>query len=203
MIGLPTETQEDLEGIDELGNRSAWLFKQVPAENRKGSVSITLSTACFVPKPFTPFQWYKQNTLEEFREKQFFLKDKIKNKKVKFNYHDAKTSLLEGVFARGDRRLTDVLIKAFELGCKFDGWQEYFQYDKWMEAFEACGVDPDFYTRERSYDEILPWDFIDVGVRKDFLIKEYENAVNGVVTGDCRDNCLGCGVNVDLIGREC
>ena len=99
--------------------------------------------------------------------------------------------------------MTDVLIKAFELGCKFDGWQEHFKYDKWMEAFEFCGVDPDFYRRERSYDEILPWDFIDVGVRKEFLIKEYENALNGVVTGDCRDNCLDCGVNVDLLGREC
>ncbi len=203
MIGLPTETTEDLDGIDELGNKSTWLFKQVPAENRKGSVSVTLSTAGFVPKPFTPFQWFKQNTLEEFREKQYYLKRKIKNKKVKFNYHDAETSVLEGVFARGDRRLTDVLIKAFELGCKFDGWQEFFDYGKWMEAFEACDVDPWFYTRGREFDEILPWDFIDVGVRKDFLIREYNNAVNEVVTGDCRDNCLGCGVNIDLIGREC
>ena len=203
MIGLPTETFEDLEGIDALGNKSTWLYKQVPSENRKGSVAVTLSTACFVPKPFTPFQWFKQNSIEEFREKQFFLKDKIKNKKVKFNYHDAHTSVLEGVFARGDRKLADVLIKAYELGCKFDGWQEHFNYEKWMEAFEICGIDPEFYTRERSYDEILPWDHIDVGVRKDFLIKEYENAVNGVVTEDCRDKCVGCGINIDLIGREC
>lgn len=203
MIGLPTETFEDLEGIDTLGNKSTWLYKQVPAENRKGSVAVTLSTACFVPKPFTPFQWFKQNSIAEFREKQFYLKDKIKNKKIKFNYHDAHTSVLEGAFARGDRRLADVIIKAYELGCKFDGWQEHFKYDKWMEAFEACGIDPDFYTRERSYDEILPWDHIDVGVRKEFLIKEYENAVNGVVTEDCRDKCVGCGINIDLIGREC
>jgi radical SAM family uncharacterized protein len=203
MIGLPTETKEDVGEIEDVGNRAVWLYKQVPAEDRQGSVAVTLSVGCFVPKPFTPFQWFKQNTLEEFKEKQFYLKDKILNKKIKFNYPDPKTSILEGVFARGDRRLTDVLIKAFELGCKFDGWQEHFDYDKWMEAFDSCGVDPQFYNRERSFDEILPWDFIDVGVRKEFLIKEYDNAVNAVVTGDCRDNCLGCGVNVDLIGREC
>lgn len=203
MLGLPTETFEDLDGINDLGNKSTWLYKQVPAENRRGSVSVTLSTACFVPKPFTPFQWFKQNSIEEFREKQFYLKDKITNKKVKFNYHDAHTSVLEGVFARGDRRLSEVLIKAFELGCKFDGWQEYFDYELWMKAFEACDIDPDFYIRERAYDEILPWDHIDVGVRKDFLIREYENAIKGVVTEDCRGNCVGCGINVDLIGREC
>ena len=203
MIGLPTETFEDLDGIDALGNRATWLYKQVPSENRKGSVNVTLSTAGFVPKPFTPFQWFKQDTMEEFKKKQYYLKDKIKNKKVKFNYHDAETSVLEGTFARGDRRLTDVLIRAFELGCKFDGWSDFFDYKKWMQAFEECDVDPAFYRRERSYDEILPWDFIDVGVRKEFLIKEYENAIKGVLTEDCRDNCLGCGLNIDLIGREC
>lgn len=203
MLGLPTETFEDLDGINDLGNKATWLYKQVPVEQRRGSVSVTLSTACFVPKPFTPFQWFKQNSIEEFREKQFYLKDKITNKKVKFNYHDAHTSVLEGVFARGDRRLSEVLIKAFELGCKFDGWQEYFNYELWMAAFEALDMDPFFYIRERSYDEILPWDHIDVGVRKSFLIKEFENAVNGVVTADCRDKCVGCGLNIDLIGREC
>lgn len=203
MLGLPTETFEDLDGINDLGNKSTWLFKQVPAEKRKGSVSITLSTAGFVPKPFTPFQWFKQNTLEEFREKQYYLKDKITNKKVKFNYHDAETSVLEGAFARGDRRLSEVLIKAFEMGCKFDGWQEYFKYDIWMAAFKAVGVKPEWYTRARDYDELLPWDHIDVGVRKEFLIRENENAINAVVSGDCRGNCLGCGVNIDLIGREC
>jgi hypothetical protein len=135
--------------------------------------------------------------------KQKFLREKITNKKVKFNYHDAKTSVLEGSFARGDRRLSQVLIKAFELGCKFDGWQEFFDFKKWMQAFEACGIDYTFYNRERAYDELLPWDFIDVGVRKDFLIRENENAINGVVTADCREKCVGCGINIDLIGREC
>lgn len=203
MIGLPTETYEDIEGINDLGNRATWLFKQTPAENRKGSVSVTLSASNFVPKPFTPFQWMAQDTLETFKEKQKFLREKITNKKVKFNYHDAKTSVLEGSFARGDRRLSQVLIKAFELGCKFDGWQEFFDFKKWMQAFEACGIDYTFYNRERAYDEMLPWDFIDVGVRKDFLIRENENAINGVVTADCREKCVGCGINIDLIGREC
>lgn len=203
MLGLPTETFEDLDGINELGNKSTWLYKQVPQELRRGSVNITLSTAGFVPKPFTPFQWFKQNTLEEYREKQYYLKDQIKNKKVKFNYHDAETSVLEGVFARGDRRLSEVIIRAFEKGCKFDGWSEFFDFKKWMSAFEEVGVNPDWYTRARDYDELLPWDHIDVGVRKEFLIKENENAIKGLVTEDCRGNCVGCGVNIDLIGREC
>ena len=203
MIGLPTETYEDLEGINELGNKATYLYKQVPAENRRGSVSVTLSTACFVPKPFTPFQWFEQDSLETFKEKQKFLRNKINNKKVKFNYHDGKTSVLEGAFARGDRRLADVLITAFKSGCKFDGWQEYFDYDKWQAAFDSHGISMDFYTRGRAFDEILPWDFIDVGVRKDFLIKEYEKSLEGQVTPDCRGNCVGCGINIDLIGREC
>lgn len=203
MMGLPTETYEDLDGINDLGNRATYLFKTIPSEQRRGSVSVTLSASCFVPKPFTPFQWFKQDDLATFEAKQKYLRNQITNKKVKFNYHDAHTSILEGVFARGDRRLSEVLIKAFELGCKFDGWQEFFNYNKWMQAFEACDVDPSFYTRARSYDEILPWDFIDVGVRKAFLQRENENAIKGLVTEDCRGNCVGCGINIDLIGREC
>jgi radical SAM family uncharacterized protein len=203
MIGLPTETYDDLEGINELGNKATYLYKQVPLENRKGQVSVTLSTACFVPKPFTPFQWFEQDSLETFKEKQKFLRNKINNKKVKFNYHDGKTSVLEGAFARGDRRLADVLITAFKLGCKFDGWQEYFDFDKWQEAFDRHGLSMASYTRARDFDEILPWDFIDVGVRKEFLIKEYEKSLKEEVTPDCRGNCVGCGINVDLIGREC
>lgn len=203
MMGLPTETNEDLEGINELGNRAAYLFKTIPAELRKGSVAITLSTACFVPKPFTPFQWFEQDSLEKLREKQRFLRKTINNKKIKFNYHDAHTSVLEGAFARGDRKLSEVIISAFESGCKFDGWQEYFDFDKWVAAFEKNGLDYTFYNRARAYDELLPWDFIDVGVRKDFLQRENEAAINGIVTEDCRDNCAGCGVNIDLIGRDC
>lgn len=203
MLGLPTETFEDLEGINDLGNRAAYLHKCVPKELRNGPVSITLSTACFVPKAFTPFQWFEQDSIETFREKQIFLKKLVINKKLKFNYHDAKTSVLEGVFARGDRRLNEVLITAFEMGCKFDGWSEYFDFNTWKAAFDQHGVAFETYTRGRSYDEILPWDFIDVGVRKDFLIKEYENSLKGVVTADCREKCVSCGVNIDLIGREC
>lgn len=203
MIGLPTETYEDIDGINEIGNRVAFIHRKTPAEYRRSGLSVTISASCFVPKPFTPYQWFKQDSLETFKEKQKFLRNKVINKKLKFNYHDAKTSVLEGAFARGDRRLSEVLIKAYELGCKFDGWQEFFDYEKWMKAFEMVGLSVDFYNRERSYDELLPWDHIDVGVKKDFLIRENENSKAGVITEDCRDNCSGCGINVDILGREC
>jgi len=174
MMGLPTETYEDLDGINEIGNRTTHLYKTVKSEKKKGGVTVTISVACFVPKPFTPFQWQKQDSLNGFVEKQKYLREIITNKKVKFNYHEAQSSFLEAVFARGDRRLNEVLIKAFELGCKFDGWQEYFEYEKWMEAFEAVGIDPEFYTsRERDANEVFPWDFIDVGVTKNFLWREW------------------------------
>lgn len=195
MMGLPTETYEDLDGINEIGNRTTHLYKTIKSDKKKGGVTVTISVACFVPKPFTPFQWQKQDTLEGFIEKQKYLRGIITNKKVKFNYHEAQSSFLEAVFARGDRRLSDVLIKAFELGCKFDGWQEYFDYDKWMEAFKIIGVDPEFYTsRERTVDELFPWDFIDVGVTKKFLWREWENALAEKVSPDCRNNCHGCGI---------
>ncbi|MBN2899445.1 MAG: TIGR03960 family B12-binding radical SAM protein [Clostridia bacterium] len=195
MMGLPTETYEDLEGINEIANRTTYLYKTVQSPKKKGSVAVTISTACFVPKPFTPFQWQPQDTLETFIEKQKFLREIITNKKVKFNYHDAYGSFMEAVFARGDRKLNAVLIKAFELGCKFDGWQEYFDYDKWMQAFELCGIDPLFYTsRVRDVNELFPWDFIDVGVSKKFLYREWENALTGKVTPDCRNNCHACGI---------
>ncbi len=203
MIGLPTETYEDLDGINWVGNLATYLYKQTPPENRHGKVSVTLSASCFIPKPFTPYQWFKQNSLEEFKEKQEYLKKKITNKKVKFNYHDAETSILEGVFARGDRRLSDVLIEAHRLGCKFDGWIQFFDYDKWMEAFENVGIDPAFYRRERDFDEILPWDHIKVGVTKKFLLHEYKKSLRAETTKDCRNGCTGCGINFDLIGREC
>ena len=203
MMGLPTETLEDLDGINDMGNMVAYIHRKTPVELRRSGLSVTLSAACFVPKPFTPYQWFKQDSIETFVEKQKYLRNKITNKKIKFNYHDAKTSVLEGAFARGDRRLSEVLIKAYELGCKFDGWHEFFNYDKWMEAFELCGLDLDFYNRERAYDELLPWDHIDVGVRKEFLIRENENAKNEIVTDDCRDNCRGCGINIDLLGVDC
>lgn len=204
MIGLPTETLDDLYGINEIANLGAYIFKQVKPEDMKKSVQVTVSTSCFVPKPFTPFQWMAQDTVEQFYEKIDYLKSKLINRKVVYNYHDPKTSVLEGVFARGDRRLAKVIVKAFEKGAKFDGWQEYFNYNLWMEAFEECGVDPDFYTvRERAYDELFPWDMIDPGVSKEYLISEYENALKGITTQDCRDGCTACGVNVNIIGGAC
>lgn len=195
MMGLPTETFEDLDGINEIANKATYLYKITDSPKKKGGVTVTVSTACFVPKPFTPFQWQQQDTIDVFLEKQRYLRNIITNKKVKFNYHEAQSSYLEAVFARGDRRLNDVLIKAYELGCKFDGWQEFFDYDKWMEAFEACGVNPTFYTsREFEQDELFPWDFIDVGVTKKFLWREWEKALKAEVSPDCRGNCHACGI---------
>lgn len=204
MIGLPTETYEDLDGIEDVSNLATYLYKKTPMELRGKAVAVTTSASCFVPKPFTPFQWMPQDTLETFKEKQMYLKDRIKNKKIKFIYHDPKTSYLEGVFARGDRRLSKVVVRAFELGAKFDGWGEFFDLDIWEQAFKETGIDPHFYAnRERSYDEILPWDFIDIGVTKEFLIEENEKAVNGVLTKDCRSTCTGCGVNQGFLGGVC
>lgn len=204
MIGLPTETFDDLDGISEIANLGTFTFKQVKPEYMKKSVQVTVSTSCFVPKPFTPFQWMAQETIDGFYSKINHLKTKLINKKVVYNYHDPSTSVLEGVFARGDRRLGKVLHKAYELGCKFDGWAEYFDMKLWLQAFEACEIDPDFYTvRERSFDEFLPWDHIDAGVNKAYLLSEYQNAIKAECTEDCRLGCTGCGLNVNLIGGDC
>ena len=204
MIGLPTETFEDLDGISDIANLGTFTFKQVKPEYMKKSVQVTVSTSCFVPKPFTPFQWMAQETVDGFYSKINHLKSKLINKKVVYNYHDPSTSVLEGVFARGDRRLGKVLHKAYELGCKFDGWAEYFDMKLWLQAFEACEVDPDFYTvRERAFDEFLPWDHIDAGVNKAYLLSEYKKAVAAQCTDDCRLGCTGCGLNVNLIGGDC
>lgn len=204
MIGLPTEGQEDLEGIGDLGDRVAKIYYDMPKENRSGRLTVTLSASCFVPKPFTPFQWMAQDTLETFEEKQKVVKASIKDRAVKFNYHDAHTSFLEGVVARGDRRLGEALIRTWEKGSKFDGWQEYFVYENWMTAFEETGVDPYFFaSRERDYEEVLPWDFIDIGVTKPFLIRENEKATKAEVTQDCRQGCTGCGINVGLFQGGC
>lgn len=204
MIGLPTETVEDLDGINDIANLGTHTFKQVRPEYMKKNVQVTVSTSCFVPKPFTPFQWMPQDSLEQFKEKISHLKHKINNKKVVYNYHDPETSVLEGVFARGDRRLSKVILRAFELGCKFDGWQEFFNFELWQKAFETEHVDMSFYnTRVRSFDEFLPWDIIDAGVDKRYLELEYKRALNGEVTQDCREGCTGCGVNISIIGGEC
>ncbi len=196
MIGLPTETAEDVEGIAELAHKVLDTYYAIPKEERAKQINITVSTSSFVPKPFTPFQWEPMNTRDMLIEKQNMLKGAIRSKKIKYNWHDNKTSYLEGVFARGDRRLCEVIIRAVEKGCKFDGWDEHFKFDTWLEAFDELGVDPDFYcTRARSYDEILPWEHIDVGVTKKFLIRESEKARAGETTPNCREKCAGCGAN--------
>jgi radical SAM family uncharacterized protein len=205
MIGLPTETYEDLEGISTIGNRVTFAYKSLPREVRAlQDVAVTISTSTFVPKPFTPFQWMAQDNLETVKEKQSFLKKVITNKKIKYSYHDPYISMIEGVFARGDRRLGAAILKSFQMGSRFDGWDEFFKFDTWMKAFEEADIDYKFYSqRVRSYDEYLPWDHIDVGVNKAFLIEENERAVKSLVSPDCRDTCLDCGVNTCLMGGCC
>jgi len=193
MNGLPTETDEDIVGIAELAQKIVDLFYSEKRPHR--SVEVTVSVSCFVPKPFTPFQWEPQDSLESLERKQALLKNSIRTKKITYKYHDAKTSRLECVFARGDRRLAPALAEAVRQGQRFDSWDEFFDYDKWMKIFEQTGVDPDFYTTRRiGFDETLPWDHIDIGVTKRFLRREAEKAYAGVPTPDCRTQCSGCGV---------
>ncbi len=194
MIGLPTETEQDLKGIASLCEKITEKYYKLPKQQRPRPVQVTASSSCFVPKPFTPFQWDAQNTAEEFLQKAKTVKKEITKKQIKYNYHEAKLSSLEGVIARGDRKIAKVLYRAWQLGCKFDGWSDLFQYDKWVQAFEDTGIDPTFYAnRERSYDEILPWDHISVGVSKQFLINEREKALKEQVTPNCRQQCSHCG----------
>ncbi|MBP3359705.1 MAG: TIGR03960 family B12-binding radical SAM protein [Clostridia bacterium] len=194
MVGLPTETNEDVSAIAALAEKVLSVYFEIPKEERAKNINITVSTSNFVPKPFTAFQWEKQATRAEMIEKQDILKASIKSKRIRYNWHDDKTSYLEGVFARGDRRLSAVIKRAVELGCKFDGWNEHFNFELWMQAFDECGIDPDFYTaRRRDYSEILPWDHIDVGVTKSFFIKESEKAHRAETTANCREKCAGCG----------
>lgn len=204
MIGLPTEQEEDLIGIAQLGDSVAKMYYDRPKEQRAGRLTVTLSASCFVPKPFTPFQWMAQDSLFAFEDKQKLIKETIEDRSVRFNYHDGRTSFLEAVVARGDRRLAQVLIQAWEEGCRFDGWSECFSYEKWVKAFEKIGISPEFYAcRERDYSEILPWDFIDIGVSKTYLMGENEKAMKAQVTIDCREGCTGCGMNVKLFKGGC
>ena len=194
MIGLPTETYEDVEGIATLAQMVVDTYYSCENKPKGKSVTVTISTASFVPKPFTPFQWYGQNSREMLMDKQKHLKDSITTKKINYNYHDADTSFIEAVFARGDRRLAKSLELACEKGFRFDGWGDCFSLEKWLEVFEECGIDPDFYaTRERELDELLPWDFLDYGVKKEFLLKEREKAYDDAVTPHCRLKCSNCG----------
>ncbi|MCL2436586.1 MAG: TIGR03960 family B12-binding radical SAM protein [Clostridiales bacterium] len=189
MIGLPTETMEDLDGIVET-------VKNISRLCYKRRVKITVSVSNFVPKAHTPFQWEAQDSYEEFAQKHNYLRDKLKIKGVSFNYHDSSTSIIEGVLARGGRKVTEALIKAWEKGNKFDGWSEHFNYSAWKESFAEAGIDIDFYTaRKREYDEIMPWDIIE-SVSKEFLIKENEKAKRAETTKDCRQGCEQCGINM-------
>lgn len=203
MLGLPYETLEDVIGIADLGQRVVQKYYEVPKEVRKKGLKVTVSTSIFVPKPFTPFQWAPQDTMEDVRKKIEAVRGAIKSKQITYNWHESLVSYMEALFARGDRRLCDVLIKAFEKGARFDGWNQYFDFNIWKESLEECNVDGDFYAyRQREYDEILPWDFVDTGVSKEFLMRENERAKNAEVTPDCRQGCKNCGVNVNLEG-EC
>ena len=207
MLGLPTETDEDIEGIADLCNKVAKeFFDTVPKEERKnGPVQIVASTSFFIPKPFTPFQWASMNTKDEFIRKAYVTKNsimsQINQKRIKYNWHEADVSIMEGVFARGDRKVGQVILNAYQKGCLYDAWGEYYKNDVWMQTFEECGVDVDFYTtRERSLDEVFPWDFIDAGVTKSFLMKEWERALKEEVTLNCKDKCNGCGAGKFGVG---
>lgn len=196
MIGLPTETQADLEGIRDLARQAAGAYYAIPKGQRAKGLRITCSASVFVPKPFTPFQWCPQDTMETVQQKQAELRHLLHGiGGVTFNWHDPSTSYLEACFAVGDRRLGAVLYRAWELGCVLDGWSECFRYDLWMQAFRDCGLDPAFYAnRARGLDELLPWDHIDAGVSKAFLRREYEKALRAETTRDCRHGCNGCGL---------
>ncbi len=203
MLGLPTETDEDVIGIAELANK-VWQVWRENTPNRARGVTITLSTAFFVPKNGTPFQWEAQITPEEYLRRCKLLKDHIIGKSIHYNYHQSDLSMLEAVLCRGDRKLCDVLLRAHEKGCKMDGWSDYFDMDKWMEAFEECGIDPKWYAqRERDKDEIFPWETVSIGIPKKFFWREKEAAYRSEITPDCRKQCTGCGANLLYKGGPC
>ena len=196
MNGLPTETLEDIEGIASLSKRVIDAYFALPKEERPRGIGVTISVSCFVPKPFTPFQWEKQDSYDELIKKQEHLRANITDRRIKYTYHDAKISFIEAVFARGDRRLAPAIALAVEEGAIFDAWDEFFDYDRWIRAFSRTGVDPSFYTtRGFGLDEVLPWDIIDIGVTKEFLRRERDKAYAGKTTPSCAENCSGCGAN--------
>ncbi|WP_294344329.1 TIGR03960 family B12-binding radical SAM protein [uncultured Clostridium sp.] len=205
MVGLPYETVEDVKGIAHLGEKVVDEYYKIPKSERNRGLKVTISTSIFVPKPFTPFQWAPMDNLENVREKISALRGEIKSRAISYNWHETLVSYMEAVIARGDRRICDVIIKAYEKGARLDGWSEFFNYDIWMDAFKECDIDPDFYVhRERSYEEILPWDFVEIGVTKEFLKRENEKAKKASLTPDCRLGCTGCGVNRKAFAKgEC
>lgn len=203
MLGLPTETYDDVAGIAELAQKVVGEFYNNPDRPKGKGVQVNISVASFVPKPFTPFQWASQDTIDELINKQNHLLSSVKTKKISVSYHKVNISFLEGVFARGDRKLCDVVEYAWKNGCKFDSWDDSFLFDVWMDAFQKCGIDPLFYTsRKREYSEVLPWDHLDYGIRKQFLIDENEKALAASTTPHCRIKCAGCGTN-RLNGGKC
>ncbi len=196
MDGLPTETLEDIEGIAALAKRVIDEYFAIPKPERPHGIGVTISVSCFIPKPFTPFQWEKQDTFELLEEKQAHLRSCITDRRIRYNYHDAKTSFIEAVLARGDRRVGKAIAYMAEGGTFLDAWDENFDFDKWMEAFSACGIDPAFYTsRGFGTDEVLPWDVIDCGVTKKYLLSERDKAYKGITTPSCAEHCNGCGAN--------
>ena len=203
MMGLPTETMEDIEGIAETAQKVVDLYYSNPKHAKGRGVQVTISCACFVPKPHTPFQFVPMDTEEMLQAKQKHLLESVHSRKIKVNYHDSTTSVLEGVFAKGDRRLGRVIETAFENGAFFDTWEEYFNYDRWLDAFKTCGLDPDFYNyRTIGLDEVTPWDHLDVGVTKAHLVREYNKALEAKTTQPCNRQCSACGAN-KLIGGPC
>lgn len=203
MLGLPTETMEDIEGIADLGMKVVHAFYKNPNRQKGTGVQVNISCASFIPKPFTPFQWEPEDNMQSLKAKQEHLLESIPSKKIKVSYHETPTSLLEGVLARGDRRLSSVIYDAFKGGCKFDSWDDKFKFDVWMDAFERNCIDPLFYTqRKREFSEVLPWDHLDYGVSRKFLEKENLKAHSGETTPHCRIKCSGCGAN-RLNGGNC
>ncbi len=197
MMGLPTETLEDIEGIADLAQKVVELYYSLENRPKGKGVTVSISCATFIPKPFTPFQFEPQNDFAQIEEKQKHLRDCIKSRKISVSLHNSGTSLIEAVLSRGDRRMGEVIYTAWKKGCKFDGWDEYFDFEKWKEAFNECGLTPDFYAyRKREYDEIMPWEHIDFGISKKFLVKQDELAHKSISTPNCRQQCAGCGATV-------
>lgn len=201
MLGLPTETEEDMKGIAELAELVAEKYYEIPKSERNGKVQVTASSSFFIPKPFTPLQWAPMCSKDEFQRRAYVVNDRMREmlnrKSLKYNYHDADVSIIEGLLARGDRKVANVIKKVYELDGIYDAWGDFFNYDRWLQALDECQIDLDFYTtRERSLDEVFPWDFIDIGVTKSFLKKEWNKAMAGEVTPNCRMACSGCGASV-------
>lgn len=199
MTGLPTETFEDLDGIVDLAHTVIDVYKSVNGTKNINNFNVTISTSVFVPKPNTPFQWFGQDSQELMTQKQQYLKEKLRHRNITYNYHDNKTSFLEAVIARGDRRIAQVIYEAYKNGCKFDSWGEHFKYDEWIKAFEKVGIDPSqFANKETDIHAPLPWDHLSCGVSKRFLQRELDLAYKEVESGDCRLGCIACGINQGL-----